>query len=620
MARIQFCGPTYQSQSRNVDAERCINFLPEVVESEGGKSRFALYGRPGLNAFANLGSTSNLGNFACRPNGASVDRLFSVVQSGNNQVLFEVFQDGSKLQRGILNAPTTAIVTMKHNGLQLMVCTGGQIWVMPFSTNVPALASTPPGGPIQMVEYCDGFGIALQQNSNQFWVSNLLDFTTWGGLATSQVSEFPDNVISMIVNQRQIAFLGAKASVVYQNAGAVQQPFLPVQGVFVENGCCAPFATARLDNSIFWLDLDERGQGVARRANGYTPQRISTHAVESFWNSYPTISDAISFTYQEAGHSFWVLYFPSGSGADGTPMVGATWAYDVASGMWSEWTHWNAQRGRHEAFLGQNHAFAWGKHFVGDRQSGTLYQMSIQFLTDNGTPIVRDRVSPHVSNENQWIFYHELQLDLEAGLGPEPPLTGPSQAPTHYVLGDANGVAFQISMSDLPELQIQASNGIVGAPVLNDLSLGATSWRLSIGYDINGVPEINLTSVPFDPLALSNLPFATTSFLQAFIYVQNGQIHINGTFPAARDPQLYLYMSRDHGHTWGQPRILNCGQAGQYRKRVIARRMGRARTMTFKVRVSDAIPWRFVDAYLKATGADEFKPTQRLTKQLAKGA
>ena len=269
MARFGFCGPTYASQSPNVDAERCINLYPEVVESGGGKSSFALYPTPGLNLFASLGSSAVLGLFACRPNGSLTDRLFAVVQSGISQILFEVFSNGTATNRGTLSAPTTTIVTMKSNGTQLLICTGGQLWVLTLSTNVLALASggTPPTN-VLMVEYCDGFGIALINNSDQFFVSNLLDFSTWNALATAQVSEFPDNVVSMIVNQRQIVFFGTKASVVYYNAGAIQQPFLPIQGVFIENGACAPFATARLDNSFFWLDLGERGTAVARRAFG----------------------------------------------------------------------------------------------------------------------------------------------------------------------------------------------------------------------------------------------------------------------------------------------------------------------------------------------------------------
>ena len=254
MARFGFVGPTYQSGSLNVDAERCINLYPEMVESSGGKSQFALYGTPGLGLFANLGSSAVLGLFSCRPNGSTTDRTFAVVQSGVSQQLFEIFQNGTFTNRGSLTAPTTSLVTMKHNGSQLLICTGGQLWVMNLATNALALATSPPSATIQMVEYCDGFGIALVQNSDQFFVSALLDFNTWPALSTAQVSEFPDNVVSMIVLQRQICFLGEKASIIYSNAGAIQQPFLPVQGVFIENGCCAPFATARLDNSIFWID------------------------------------------------------------------------------------------------------------------------------------------------------------------------------------------------------------------------------------------------------------------------------------------------------------------------------------------------------------------------------
>lgn len=619
MARFGLCGPTYASQSLNVDAERCINLYPEVVESTGGKSSYALYCTPGLNLFANLGSSAVLGLFACRPNGSTADRLFAVVQSGISQILFEVFSNGTFINRGTLAAPTTTIVTMKHNGTQLVICTGGQIWVMPFSTNVPALASggTPPTN-VLMIEYCDGFGIALINNTNQFFVSNLLDFNTWNALSTAQVSEFPDNVVSMIVNQRQIAFLGTKASVVYENAGAIQQPFLPVQGVFVENGCCAPFATARLDNSIFWIDLDERGTAVARRANGYTPQRVSNHAVETFWNSYPQVSDAISYTYSEAGHPFWVIYFPSGIGADGIAGQGATWVYDVATGQWHERAFWNEVKGYFQAHHSQNHAFAFGKHFVGDRQSGNLYQMSTAFLTDAGANIKRVRRSPHISDENQWIFYDEIQIDLESGLGPQPPLTGPSQAFQNYTLGDVNGNAYTLACSDLGVLSITPNpGGTPGAPVIND-TLNANCWLLSVNPS---GPTLIVTLVPSDPLAPASIPIATTpGFLGSYIFVSGGVIGVGGPLVAPRDPQLYLRWSNDHAHTWSNSYALDCGQAGQYKKRVIRRRMGRARTRTFEISMTDPIPWRIVDAYLKAVGADEFKPTQRLSKQLAKGA
>jgi hypothetical protein len=597
MANFGFCGPTYQSQSPNVNAERAINLYPEAVDSSAGKRMSMLY-TPGLQLFANLGSSAVLGQFSCRPNGAITDRLFVVVQSGINQLLFELFENGTFVNRGTLNAPTSP-VTMVHNGTQLLICTGGQVWVMNLATNALALAATPPSDTILMVEYCDGFGIGLKANANKFWVSDLLNFNVWNGLSVAEVSEFPDNVVSMIVNQRQIAFLGSKQSVIYANAGGVQVPFLPIQGSFIEAGCVAAFARNKIDNSIFWIDLDERGQAVARRANGYTPQRISTHSVETFWSSYTTVSDAVSYAYTEAGHAFWVIYFPSAPSADGIAGQGATWAYDVATGMWHERAFWNEQRGHFQAHHSQNHAFAWGKHFVGDRQSGNIYQMGNQFLDDDGASIVRVRRTPHITEENQWMRFPELVIDLETGLGPQPPLTGPSESPSQYILGDEVGSAWALSITDAPNLVLTATTGTILTILLNDQTLANTTWSLSV---VGG--NLTLTQVGYEPGALTSLPFATSGTAKStFLYIDNGNLNYPDPIDAPRDPQLYLRWSRDHAHTWSNYYTINCGQAGQYTKRVVKRRMGRARTMTFEVRVSDPVPWRFVDAYVRAQGA-----------------
>ena len=48
MAKFGFIGPTYTSQAKAADGERCINLYPEVVESGHGKSPCFLARRPGL--------------------------------------------------------------------------------------------------------------------------------------------------------------------------------------------------------------------------------------------------------------------------------------------------------------------------------------------------------------------------------------------------------------------------------------------------------------------------------------------------------------------------------------------------------------------------------------------
>jgi len=629
MARFGFCGPTYQSQSLTADAERCINRYPETIESPGGKSAMALYPSPGLQIFIALGSNAVLGSFSCLPNGAITDRVFAVVQTGPNQSLMEVFQNRTFINRGPLTGTTQAPVTWAHNGTQLLICSGGNLYVFTFASNVITGPGAYPSG-ISQIAYCDGFGIALQANSNKVQVSALLDFTTWPGLGVAQISEFPDNIVSMIVTQRILIFLGRKATVPYSNTGQLNFPFTPISGVFIENGAGATYATAKLDNSTFWIDGDDEGNGIARRAQGTTPTRISNHSVETIWSTYPTIADAIGYAFKDQGHTFWHIYFPSGIGADGAAGVGASWRYDVATQMWHEVAYWNGIQGRFEAHHSQNHCFAWGMHLVGDWSSGNLYQMSIpvraggvwNFATDAGNPIRRVRVAPHISKERQYIFYHALEFDMETGLGPIPDLTGPSFAISQFVLQDANGVSWQVSISDAGIMQTEVVTINPPAPsviILNDQAIAQQSWLLAISTQ--GIIN-DLTPVPYDPFAASILPMATSgNALSSGFYVIDG---IVGTIPVSkqiRGPQLFLDWSNDGGHTWSNALQLDGGSSGKYGIRVIARRLGRARVRTFRLVDSDPVPLRFTEAYCDATdetGQAIFSASERMTKQLTK--
>lgn len=625
--RFGFCGPTYQSQSPNVDAERCVNLYPEAVESASARSKMVLYSTPGSRIFANLGATSILGIFACQPAGSITDRVFAIVQSGPNQSLIELFQDGTQSNRGNILTPTTPHVTFAQNGKQLAVCSGGQVWVMDLTTNALSLPAAAPTN-VALIDYSDGFLVALLQNSNKFQISGLLDFTSWPGLSVAQVSEFPDNVVSLVVNQRGLFFFGRKATVPYYDAGFLNVPFTPVDGVFIEGGAASVLGRAKLDNSIFWWDASERGQGIARRAQGYIPQRISTHSVEHLVGQYPTISDAISWAEEYEGHSFFVTYFPSGTSPDGVKLAGATWVYDVSTGLWHERAFLNQKAGHYEAHHAQNHAYAWGKHLVGDWSSGNIYEMSLpvptvegwDFVTDAGNPIRRLRRAPHITYEREYVFHHSLEIILETGISPQPPLTGPSDAPQNYFLPDAKGGVWALTSDDKGILHIAtAPAGVVADTlVLTDAST-QTSYLLSVGLDASGQFDGTLAQpTVFDPQAMTSLPIATTSFLDAQIFIVKGQAQTSNPIPHAREPQLLLRWSDDGAHTWSQERRLNCGQAGEYRRRARATRLGRSRLRTYEVSATDPIPWRLVDADLEATPG--FQPAQRTIKQFQENA
>lgn len=518
MSRFGFCDGFYSSQSPLADAQDCMNLIPEVIESEMGASRMALYGTPGLSLFNNPGGNQVRGNFTITT-GPSKGRTFKVVDA----TLYEEFADGSTNAIGnVGNDGSPASFTACPQ--QLAIVSAGNLYSYQLATQtVPAIVAGTFTGPIAgpwapqsvtQIAFLDSSFYLLVASSQTVYQSNLFDATTWNALAIKVISTFADNVVGIISDHRFLWLFGPKATEVDYDAGAFPFSLAMMPNGFIEQGCGAQFSLVQLDNAIFLIGLrNDQGQAIAYRTNGFAFQRISTHAVETAWQKYAKISDAIAFAYQENGHSFWVITFPSAQ---------VTWAYDVASGKWHKRGFWNAQLGVFQAALPICHTFNFGKHLVGDRSSGKTYVMSSpvqasggwNFVTDNGATIRRVRTAPHLNSEHQWMRYSALEIYLETGDGPEPPLR-----------------------------------------------------------DGNGQP---------------------------------------------RGPQLMLECSRDGGRTFGNIRTEDCGQAGQYKKRAVFRRLGRARDMVFKVSMSDPVPWRIVDAFVNPK--TQPSPRKRLSHQYAEVA
>jgi hypothetical protein len=138
---------------------------------------------------------------------------------------------------------------------------------------------------------------------------------------------YPDNVISLIVDHREIFLFGTTSVEVWYDAGTPDFPLARIQGAFMEVGCEAAYSVAKLDNSVFWVGSDARGVGLSTGLTATPLREISTNAVEYAIQSYGNITDAIGYTYQQDGHPFYVLIFPSAQ---------ATWVYDVSTQLWHE--------------------------------------------------------------------------------------------------------------------------------------------------------------------------------------------------------------------------------------------------------------------------------------------
>ena len=418
MPRFGLVGPTYQSQSPLLDAQLTMNWYPELDESGAGNSPLAMYPSPGLKTFCDM---NPLAHTSVRGDSTIVGRTFAIEGPNFN----EVFSNGTFETWGQVENDGL-VVSFAASPQQMLIGSAGAAYVFDLGTNtltqIPAATFA---GPVANVGICDDFFLVRIAASKEFYVSGVLDAFDWISNGPAIVSVFPNNLVGMLVDHREIWFWSDTKSVVYYDSGNIF-PFDVIPSAFIEAGLAASASPVQLFNTVFWLGSDERGTGVVFQANGYTPQRVSNHAVEFAIQSYlengGSIANAIGFPYQEGGHQFYVLYFP-------TPSV--TWVYDVLTGMWHQRGYWLTSIGQFRAARYQCHTFNFGRHLVGDYQSGKIYEMRIPYQTpggawnfadDDGNPIRRVRRAPHISKEQKRQYFNELQVLVEAGLGPQPPL------------------------------------------------------------------------------------------------------------------------------------------------------------------------------------------------------
>jgi hypothetical protein len=585
--RFGFVGSSYSSQSPNASDTQSMNWYLERVETDPAVAPNVNYPTGGLKLFCDLMDVPVRGEITV------VDRAFVV--SGSR--FYEISALGVKTQWGVV-INDGSIVSMAGGTSQILIASAGFVYVFDFTTNT--FTPLPLGtllGPVSFVGYCDGFFIALLANSNQFQWSQLLNALVWDGLDTQKVSVFTGNVLSMIVDHREIWFFGERQTQVYYDSGSINV-FDIVPGGFIEAGIYAPNSVVRLDNTLLWLGGDERGAGVAWRAQGYTPSRVSSHAIEFAWQGYlqkfgpAGLSGAVAYPFQDQGHSFWQIYFP---------VPNKTWVYDAATGQWHERGAWIAAAGQYVAHHSQVHTFNFGKHLVGDWASGKVYDMSIAYLDDDGQPLRRARRAPSIFNSHLWQFHSQLEVYLESGLGPTPPLFAPSTLPSSIVLQDTNGVNWTVTIDDAGTLE-QNPSPIGAIPVilfLNDSVLVNTSWQVIVHID----GTLDQIATAFNAAHPTELDLSSTpSGFFAAITVQSGVLNNNVSTttgdPNGRDPMINLRWSDDGGHTWSNEYSVGAGRAGEYSKRVIWRRLGRTRGRIYEVNVSDPIPWRLVDSYI----------------------
>jgi len=258
------------------------------------------------------------------------------------------------------------------------------------------------------VDITDNYFLYNKPGSQLWAASDLLSPIT-DPLSFASKDGSPDDLVALIVDRREVYLLGEMSSEVWIDSGGVPFPFTRIPGTSTQQGIAAQWSCARMGNSFAYVSKNNRGEAMIVRMNGYFPERISTHAVETTLVNQ-NVSDALAWTYQLEGHEVYVVTFPS------VGENGLTWAYDNTTGLWHKWLYRNNQN-QFERHRGNCCAFFNQQVLVGDYENGKIYQVAREFYTDDGQPIRRIRRAPHITSDLQRQYFHELQIQFQPGVG-----------------------------------------------------------------------------------------------------------------------------------------------------------------------------------------------------------
>jgi len=394
--KIPFVGPSDQARSTNASAQRSVNCYLEM-DNASPRAPIALYGTPGLSLAFTLPTVSI--------RGSAILGAFAIYVSGSG--VYKVDSAYTATLLGTIGT-STGPVGITSNGAQVLIVDGVTGWLATTTTLTQITDVDFPAG-VTSADFLDGYFMVTGDGTQLFYINETPNVGgDWNGLDFGSAEGAPDNVIAVKADHREAWMFGAQSIEIYVNTGNADFPLERTGNAFIEFGCVAGKSISKIDNTLFWLGRDQNGEGIVYRANGYTPVRVSTSAIERAMQGYSQIDDAIAFSFQMQGHSFYALSFPTGD---------ATWLFDIASGAWTEWLWRDPSDNTLHRHRAANHLLFNGAHLVGDWETGEVYALSMDTYTDNGDPILRLRATQTLEAEQKRVFVSSLQVDMETGVG-----------------------------------------------------------------------------------------------------------------------------------------------------------------------------------------------------------
>lgn len=391
MPRLPWALQSYKHRHLPISAQQIINLFPEQ-EPRDTAAPVVLLPTPGVRVFTTLQTGPIRGRHVLGPYLYCVSGLY----------LYRVDVVGSVTVLGVVGG--SGPVDIDDNGAQMGIAVpeSGQLFYYTPATGVLAQVTDTDFVGAVSIACLGGYTICVRPDSNVFAWSSVGDMSAWDALDFSSAEASSDNIVRGKRVNEQLWLFGERTIEVWTTTSSADAPFQRLNGAFIERGTSARFSYASRLSVPYWLGDDR----VVYRGDNTTPTRISNHAIEQAIGGYASVADARGFIYEQEGHVFYCLTFPSG---------GDTWVYDAATQAWHE------RESEPDVYGGcwrclDAGAFA-GAVISGDLTNARLYVIDPTIYTEAGDEIIRVATGAPFINEGKRLAFSEVEAVLQTGVG-----------------------------------------------------------------------------------------------------------------------------------------------------------------------------------------------------------
>jgi hypothetical protein len=397
---LPFTNGFYDSRSRALSSQRCINWYPNIVESPA-LSDENLYPTAGVDQVATAGGI-NRGSFLMnrRPYFVNGTRLFRLNREVGPDLeeMFTVDDLGEIAGTGRVRVAAT--------GQELAIVVPG-VTAYTYKDGDPSrIEITDPNfdGPVDDVVQINSFFVFCKTDTNKVFQSALNDGQSYNALDFATVPQVPV-VVGMMVFRNQLYIMGDSLTVPFDPVGGLNFNFQPIPNAVLDIGLASVHAKTLFRSSFAFVGSGENAENSIWLFSGGM-NRISIDPVDFLLQNQNPDQIAESFMTRLSQNGAEFVMYTVGDRCLG---------YDLSVGRWHE----RESRIGEEDFRWRVNSIvqAYNKIFVGDAVDGRIGRIEDELMTEYDNSMIRTLVTQPYFDGGNRVMAKGIEVYTDTGNG-----------------------------------------------------------------------------------------------------------------------------------------------------------------------------------------------------------